>query len=56
VQIVRYNVEEVQGDTHYLFASELTITPLQKGDWQVRTWIKAENIESIYRAITIKVV
>ena len=55
-QVVRFNVEEVQGNTQYFFGSELTITPLQKGDWEVRTFIKAENIESIYRAITVKVV
>ncbi len=55
-QIVRFKVEEVQANTHYHFGSELTITPLQKGDWKVTTSIKAENIESIYRAITIKVV
>lgn len=55
-QVVRFKVEEAQGDTHYLFVPNLTITPLQKGDWEVRTFIKAENIESIYRAITIKVV
>lgn len=54
-QIVRFKVEEVQGDTHYLLG-DLTITALQKGDWKVRTFIKAENIESIYRTITIKVV
>ncbi len=55
-QIVRFNVEEVHGNEHFHFGSELTITPLQKGDWKVKTFIKAENIESIYRAITVKVV
>ena len=54
-QIVRFNAEEVQGDTNQILG-DLTITPLQKGDLKVRTFIKAENIESIYRAITIKVV
>ena len=55
-QIVRFNVEEVQGNERFVFGSELTITPLQTGDWKVKTFIKAENIESIYRAITVKVI
>ena len=54
-QIVRFNVEEVQGHTNHIFEN-LTITPLQKGDWKVRTFIKAENIEYIRIAITVKVV
>jgi hypothetical protein len=54
-QVVRFKVEEVQGNTKQLFW-DLTITPLQKGDWKVTTFIKAENIETISRTITVKVV
>ncbi len=55
-QVVRFKAEEVQGNTHYFFVPELTITPLQKGDWKVRTFINAENIETRNSVITIKVV
>ncbi|MCK4369378.1 MAG: hypothetical protein KAV68_06970 [Dehalococcoidales bacterium] len=53
-QIVRYTVSLIHGNTHHI-CLPLIITPLEQGDYRVRTFIKAENIESTYKNITIKV-
>jgi len=53
-QIVRYALGLVHGDTNQIL-SPLVITPLKKGDWKVRTFIKAENIEATYRDLNIKI-
>ncbi|MBA7581008.1 hypothetical protein ES708_22907 [subsurface metagenome] len=53
-QICRYNEDYIHGHTLQQFAS-LIITPLEQGDFEFKTFVKAENIESIYRNHTIKV-
>lgn len=56
-QIVRFKLDEIHGNTVFLFRNlPLIITPLEKGDFPVETFIKAENIEVIRRDITITVV
>jgi hypothetical protein len=44
-QIVRYRVEEIQSET-WLRLPELTIKPIKKEVFRVRTFIKAENIKA----------
>lgn len=53
-QVVRYEDNILQANTIGLYAP-LIITPLRRGASTLRTFIKAENIESIYRDITITV-
>jgi len=53
-QIVRYYVSSIQGDTHRILG-HLIITTISIGDIKVRTFIKAENIESTYRILNLKV-
>lgn len=53
-QIVRYNVREIQGDTTYVFPS-LIITPINEGEYVIRVFIKAENIEPTYRNVHFKI-
>ncbi len=53
-QIVRYTAPLIHGDT-YLVLGSLIITPLKKGDYKIGTFIKAENIESKYLDLTLKV-
>lgn len=54
-QIVRYETTIVHGNTNQSFES-LFITPLELDAYKVRTFVKAENIETTYRTITIEVV
>ena len=54
-QIVRYSVSILHGNTNQLF-SPIFITPLERGEYNIVTFIKAENIESTYRNITINVI
>lgn len=53
-QIIRYQTNMLQGHTYNLF-DPLIITPLEKGDYIMRTFIKAENVEANYRDVTIRV-
>ena len=53
-QIVRYSISMLQGHTTHIFAP-LIITPLKQSIYTVSTFIKAENIESTYRKVTIRV-
>lgn len=53
-QIVRFEENLVHGNTH-LYPLPLSITPLEQGDYRIRTFIKAENIEATYRNFTAKV-
>jgi len=53
-QVVRFKETIIHGKTHVHFGP-LIITPLEKGDHKIDTFIKAENIESTYRDLTIKV-
>lgn len=46
-QIVRYETNSLQGNTR-LVLSPLVITPLKQGKYDIRVFIKAENIESNY--------
>lgn len=53
-QIVRYTTALMHGNTD-LHLSPLIITPIKEGDYKIRTFIKAENIESTHRALNLKV-
>lgn len=53
-QIVRYTDSMLHGNTLTTY-DNLIITPLEQGDYKIRTFIKAENIETTYKTITIKV-
>jgi hypothetical protein len=53
-QIVRYSVDRLHGDTNYVF-SPLVLTPLKKGEYIFKTFIKGENIESKSRDLKITV-
>jgi len=53
--IVRYEASSVHGNTHLKVGSPLIITPISKGDLKVRTFVKAENVESVYRNLNFAV-
>lgn len=53
-QVVRYRTSLIQADTH-LKLNPLIITPLKKGDHKITTFIKAENIKSLYLDLNLKV-
>jgi ABC-type multidrug transport system fused ATPase/permease subunit len=53
-QIVRYSVDILHGNTNKIL-DPLTVTGLTKGKYEITTFIKAENIESTYRKLTLKV-
>ena len=56
-QIVRYNESIVHGNTHLKWeVGRLVITSLKKGQYAIKTFIKAENIESTYRNLNLKVI
>lgn len=54
-QVARHSQDIVHGFTFFEY-DPLIITPLEKGKYQIRTFIKAENIESTYRNVTINVI
>jgi hypothetical protein len=51
-QIVRFHSDFVHGNTN-LKSGHLIIKPMKEGEYKIRTFIKAENIESIYRYLTL---
>ena len=53
-QVVRYQFSPVHGNTRQIL-SPLTVTAMKKTDTRVRTFIKAENIETITGFVTINV-
>ncbi len=53
-QIVRYSVDRIHGNTNTILAP-LVVTPLKKGQFEFKTFIKGENIESKYRTLRIRV-
>lgn len=53
-QIVRYESNVIHGNTDWKLGS-LIVTPLNQGDYKIKTFIKAENIESLYRDLNLKV-
>ncbi len=54
-QIVRYKIEDIQGDTEQLLQS-LNLTPINAGEYTIDTWIKSENIEPTYIDVLFNVV
>lgn len=54
VQVVRYATSLIHGNT-YLILDSLIITPLKKGDYKIKTFIKAENVKSLYQNLNLKV-
>lgn len=53
-QIIRYTYDYIHAKTNQLCAP-LSLTALQSGEHVIKTFIKAENVRSIYRNLTIKV-
>lgn len=54
IQVIRYETNLIQGNTNQKFPP-LIVTPLKEGDYEIRTFIKAENIESTYRNLNLKI-
>jgi len=54
-QIVRYYVSQIHGNTEQRFSSPLVLKPIKEGKCVIQTFIKAENIESVYRNITLNI-
>lgn len=54
IQIIRYAIDLIHGNTNQLLFP-LIITPLKEGDYKIKTFIKAENIESTYRNLNLKI-
>lgn len=54
-QIVRYTSDFVHGKTRQIAPKPLVVTPLTKGDHEVVTFIKAENVKTMYGKFVIKV-
>lgn len=54
IQVVRYATNLIHGKTN-LNWPPLIITPLKEGDYTIKTFIKAENIESTYHNLNLKV-
>lgn len=54
IQVVRYTRDIIHGNTNQPFLP-LIITPLKEDDYEIRTFIKAENIESTYHNLNLKV-
>jgi len=53
-QIVRFEGEMIHGNTA-LQTGKLAVTPLKKADYELRTWIKGENIKTIIRKVKLVV-
>lgn len=53
-QVVRYERNLIHGNTNQMLFP-LILTPLKKGDYKIKTFIKAENIESTYQNLNLKV-
>ena len=54
-QLVRYETNLIHGNTNQML-NPLIITPLKEGDYKIKTFIKAENIESTYHNLNLKVI
>lgn len=54
IQVVRYATNLIHGKTN-LNLSPLIITPLKEGNYKINTFINAENIESTYHNLNLKV-
>jgi ABC-type multidrug transport system fused ATPase/permease subunit len=54
IQIVRFQDTLIHGNTNINFGY-LVIKPVKTGEYKIKTFIKAENIETIYRYVTVKV-
>lgn len=53
-QVIRFNLNDIQGNTHQIL-NTVGITPLEIGDYKIRTFIKAENVEATYRDVALTV-
>ncbi|MBU2529048.1 hypothetical protein KKF70_06670 [bacterium] len=51
-KILRYNINPLHGKTKQIL-SDLKITPLTAGEYDITTFIKAENMESIYNSFKV---
>ncbi len=52
-QIVRFETDSVQGNTHQFFSINLDVTPLSKNETPIKTFIKGENIKTLYRYLKV---
>ncbi len=53
--IIRYNIREIHSNTNMPFIP-LTLTPLKRDNFKIQSFIKGENIESIYREFDLQVI
>lgn len=53
-QIIRYETDKIHARTFFHFANFI-FTPITEGEYKILTFIKAENIKSIYREIKFKI-
>ncbi|MGH7739287.1 MAG: hypothetical protein ACREL1_03980, partial [bacterium] len=53
-QIVRYQVDKLHGKTNFIQGS-LGVTPIKKGSYVMKIFVKGENIKAKYRTITFLV-
>lgn len=52
IQVVRFKDSFTHGNTSIDFGT-LSIKPIKKGEYKIKAFIKAENVETIYRYFTI---
>jgi hypothetical protein len=53
-QYIRYNLDVVHAHTEWIL-SKLKVTAINPGDFKIKTWIRAENIEDTQRIVLFKV-
>lgn len=53
-QIIRYRQSSIHGSTTQILTS-LILTPIKKGEYIIKTFVKAENIEATYRNFNLKI-
>jgi hypothetical protein len=54
-QIVRFSVDALHGKTYLNFNPSLSLKALQRGKYKIKTFVKAENIESTYKNLNIEI-
>lgn len=56
-QIVRFEQEIIHSNTTFYFTSKkLAITPLNEGKYELKTFVKGENLETSYKNLSVNIV
>jgi len=55
-QIIRHEISFLHANTNLIIKKPLIVTPLKEGSVKIKTFIKAENIQPIYRNLTLKAI